>query len=61
MDGDFTKYYEEFVELVLTMRQYQKRYFKNKRKDILIASKELEKKVDDWIDRNRFGDQKSLF
>lgn len=36
----------EFVQLVREMRQAQIEYFKNRSRDNLIKSKELEKKVD---------------
>lgn len=41
---------QTFLELVYQMRQNQKQYFKTRTKGSLIASKELEKKVDEQLD-----------
>ena len=41
----------EFFDLVSDMRQAQKDYFKTRDKEVLVKSKELEKRVDDEIKR----------
>lgn len=41
----------DFFDLVSDMRQAQKEYFKTRDKEVLVKSKELEKRVDDEIKR----------
>ena len=41
----------DFFDLVSDMRQAQKDYFRTRDKEILVKSKELEKRVDDEIKR----------
>lgn len=43
---------QEFVEKVEKMRQLQRAYFKSRDKDILIACKEKEREVDEFIRLN---------
>lgn len=40
---------KEFIELVREMRAAQKEYFKTRSKDVLNHSKELERKVDNYL------------
>ena len=40
---------KEFIELVREMRNAQKEYFKTRSKDVLNRSKELERKVDNYL------------
>jgi hypothetical protein len=40
---------KEFIELVRQMRAAQKEYFKTRSKDVLNRSKELERKVDNYL------------
>jgi hypothetical protein len=40
---------KEFIELVREMRNAQKEYFKTRSKDALNRSKELERKVDNYL------------
>jgi hypothetical protein len=42
-----------FVALVWTMRQRQKLYFARPIKPRLIAAKEAEKEVDEWLDNEQ--------
>ena len=42
---------KQFFELVAKMRQAQRKYFKTRSKDWLIASKQYEREVDDEIRR----------
>lgn len=42
---------KEFFYLVAEMRQTQKDYFKTRDKEVLVKSKELEKRVDEEIKR----------
>lgn len=39
----------DFEVLVMAMRKAQKEYFRTKDRAILLASKDLEKKVDDYL------------
>jgi len=39
----------EFIELVLRMREFQKRYFRTRDNNVLDCCKSLEKQVDDYI------------
>ncbi len=41
----------QFFELVAKMRQVQREYFKTRKKDWLIASKQFEREVDEEIRR----------
>lgn len=41
----------EFFDLVAAMRQAQKGYFLTRNKELLVHSKELERRVDDEIQR----------
>lgn len=38
-----------FRELVRRMRDAQKAYFRERNKEALVASKQLEKQVDEWL------------
>lgn len=40
-----------FYELVRQMRSLQKEYFRTRRRDVLAASKDIERQVDAIIDR----------
>ena len=40
---------KQFIELVREMRNAQKEYFKTRDKDVLLKSKELERKVDSFL------------
>ena len=42
--------HEDILKLVLEMRTYQKKYFKDRKQDDLIESKRLEKRVDTALD-----------
>lgn len=44
-----------FREMVRTMRTLQKAYFKNRRPSDLHASKEAERRVDNWLARDAKG------
>jgi hypothetical protein len=48
--------YHEFLHLVFEMRKGQKNYFKLRTQSALIASKQLEKEVDEWIKTCGFQD-----
>lgn len=45
-----------FIELVERMRAAQKDYFKNRERAALMISKELERKVDQAIERHKNPD-----
>jgi hypothetical protein len=47
--------YHEFLEMVIEMRELQKKYFKTRDKMILAKSKEMEKKVDAAIEKLQDG------
>lgn len=54
----------EFLKLVKEMRDAQKWYFRNRSPQALQKSKDLEKKVDEEIQKEldaRHGEQSSLF
>jgi len=40
---------DDFIKLVEEMRKLQKQYFKTRDRDVLIRSKESERKVDTFI------------
>lgn len=42
----------ELLELVTEMRKHQKAYFRTRSSEELKLSKEFEKKVDEYIERN---------
>jgi hypothetical protein len=48
--GDKMHQGDQFRVLVKRMREVQKQYFKHRTPDLLQKSKELEKKVDGWLD-----------
>lgn len=52
---------DRFVALVSDMRKAQKAYFKNRNYDNLQKSKNLEKQVDDAIERLMDDGQQELF
>ena len=52
-----TNPYHLFLSLVFKMRQAQKNYFKLRTQSALIASKQLEKEVDEWIKVCGFQEQ----
>ena len=41
-----------FVDLVRRMRTAQKRWFAYKKQDALVESKQLEREVDRWLERD---------
>lgn len=51
----------EFIELVREMRNAQKEYFKTRDKNILLKSKELERKVDSFLTQRVINQQTTLF
>lgn len=51
----------EFIELVREMRDAQKEYFRNRDKNVLQRSKELERRVDAYISQRVINQQTSLF
>lgn len=51
----------EFFELVREMRNAQKEYFKTRDKNVLLKSKELERKVDAYLSQQVINQQTSLF
>jgi Na+/phosphate symporter len=50
----------KLIELVREMRAAQKEYFKKRSKDVLNRSKELERKVDNYI-QSIINTQQKLF
>jgi hypothetical protein len=40
---------EEFIKLVVEMRQLQQLYFKTRTKSVLKQSKEIERQVDEYL------------
>lgn len=50
----------EFEKLVYEMRSAQKEYFRTRSKDVLQQSKQLEKRVDEYL-RDRKANQLTLF
>jgi hypothetical protein len=48
--------YHQFLRLVFGMRKAQKNYFKLRTQSALVASKRLEKEVDEWIKTCGFQD-----
>lgn len=51
----------EFFELVREMRNAQKEYFKTRDKNVLLKSKELERKVDAYLAQQVINQQTRLF
>lgn len=51
----------EFIELVREMRNAQKEYFKTRDKNVLLKSKELERKVDTFVSQKVANQQTSFF
>ena len=51
----------EFIELVREMRNAQKEYFKTRDKNVLLKSKELERKVDSFLAWQGINQQTTLF
>jgi hypothetical protein len=52
----------DFIQLVSEMRAAQKQYFKDRTRSALQQSKDLEKKVDAWLEKNvSTVNQASLF
>lgn len=51
----------EFIELVREMRNAQKEYFKTRDKNVLLKSKELERKVDSFLAQQVINQQTILF
>ncbi len=55
---------EEFIKLVLNLRNLQKEFFRTHEKNTLMACKKAEKEVDEFIENYAKKDmpiQKSLF
>ena len=52
---------KEFIELVREMRNAQREYFKTRDKKVLQRSKELERKVDSFLEQLVINQQTSLF
>lgn len=51
----------EFIELVREMRNAQKEYFRTRDKNVLLKSKELERKVDSFLAWQVINQQTTLF
>lgn len=51
----------EFIGLVREMRNAQKEYFKTRDKNVLLKSKELERKVDSFLTQQVINQQTTLF
>ena len=51
---------DEFVKLVYEMRKAQKEYFRTRSKEVLQQSKQLEKRVDEYL-RDKENNQQTLF
>ena len=51
----------EFIELVREMRNAQIEYFKTRDKNVLLKSKELERKVDSFLAQQVINQQTTLF
>lgn len=50
----------EFVKLVYEMRKAQKEYFRTRSKEVLQQSKQLERRVDEYL-RDKENNQQTLF
>lgn len=51
----------EFIELVRAMRDAQKEYFKTQNNNVLLRSKEFERKVDSYLLQQINNQQTKLF
>lgn len=50
----------EFEKLVYEMRSAQKEYFRTRSKEVLQQSKQLERRVDEYL-KDKKNDQQTLF
>ncbi|MDS3861046.1 hypothetical protein RIF25_09515 [Thermosynechococcaceae cyanobacterium BACA0444] len=51
MEEDLIQEIEKFITTVYKMRELQKRYFRTRSRGALAESKNLEKQVDQWIEK----------